>query len=174
MTGLTVLVNGSVEARLLPTPTLTFGRIEIARRGDSRALRARSVSLEFSLAAMMRGEWRANEVRVEGAEFAAGLDPTGRLDWPAPAFSNELESLSIDRLDIVTAAWCLTTRRAVRRSCSTSWISVASSSPGWARSRAKAPLSWRVTAIRSGLRQTALAATPECACGSILIRSTGQ
>ena len=101
MTGLTVLVNGSVEARLLPTPTLTFGRIEIARRGDSRALRARSVSLEFSLAAMMRGEWRANEVRIEGAEFAAGLDSTGRLDWPAPAFSNELDSLSIDRLDIV-------------------------------------------------------------------------
>jgi len=101
MTGLTVLVNGSVEARLLPTPTLTFGRIEIARRGDSRALRARSVSLEFSLTAMMRGEWRANEVRIEGAEFAAGLDSTGRLDWPAPAFSNELESLSIDRLDIV-------------------------------------------------------------------------
>src|SRR5262249_34242081 len=101
MTGLTVLVNGSVEARLLPTPALTFRRIEIARRGDSRALRARSLSLEFSLAAMMRGEWRANEVKVEGAELTAGLDPTGRLDWPAPAFSNELESLSIDPLDIV-------------------------------------------------------------------------
>jgi uncharacterized protein involved in outer membrane biogenesis len=101
MTGLTVLVNGSVEARLLPTPTLTFGRIEIARRGDSRALRARSVSLEFSLSAMMRGEWRASDVRIEGAELAAGLDATGRLDWPAPALGNELESLSIDRLEIV-------------------------------------------------------------------------
>jgi large subunit ribosomal protein L24 len=101
MTGLTVLVNGAVEARLLPTPTLTFGRIEIARRGDTRALRARSVSLEFSLSAMMRGEWRASEVRIEGAELAAGLDATGRLDWPAPAFGNELDSLSIDRLDIV-------------------------------------------------------------------------
>jgi uncharacterized protein involved in outer membrane biogenesis len=100
MTGLTVLVNGSVEARLLPTPTLTFGRIEIARRGDSRALRARSVSLEFSLSAMMRAEWRASEVRIEGAELAAGLDATGRLDWPAPAFGNELDSLSIDRLEI--------------------------------------------------------------------------
>jgi uncharacterized protein involved in outer membrane biogenesis len=101
MSGLTVLVNGSVEARLLPTPTLTFGRIEIARRGDSRALRARSVSLEFSLSAMMRGEWRASEVKIEGAELAAGLDATGRLDWPAPAFGNELDSLSIDRLEIV-------------------------------------------------------------------------
>jgi large subunit ribosomal protein L24 len=101
MTGLTMLVNGSVEARLLPTPTLTFGQIEIARRGDSRALRARSVSLEFSLSAMMRGEWRASDVRIEGAELAAGLDATGRLDWPAPAFGNELDSLSIDRLEIV-------------------------------------------------------------------------
>jgi large subunit ribosomal protein L24 len=101
MTGLTVLVNGSVEARLLPTPTLTFGQIEIARRGDSRALRARSVSLEFSLSAMMRGEWRASEVKIDGAELTAGLDATGRLDWPAPALGNELESLSIDRLDIV-------------------------------------------------------------------------
>ena len=101
MTGLTVLVNGSVEARLLPSPTLTFGRIEIARRGDSRALRARSVSLEFSLSAMMRGEWRVTEVKIDGAELTAGLDATGRLDWPAPAFGNELDSLSIDRLDIV-------------------------------------------------------------------------
>ncbi len=101
MTGLTVLVNGPVDARLLPTPTLTFGRIEIARRGDSRALRARSVSLEFSLGALMRGEWRASEVRIDGAELAAGLDATGRLDWPAPAFGAELESLSIERLYIV-------------------------------------------------------------------------
>jgi large subunit ribosomal protein L24 len=101
LTGLTVLVNGPVEARLLPTPALTFGRVEIARRGDSRALRARSVSLEFSLGALMRGEYRANEVRIEGADMAVGLDATGRLDWPAPALGNELESLAIDRLDIV-------------------------------------------------------------------------
>ena len=101
LTGLAVLVNGPVEARLLPTPTLTFGRIEIARRGDSRALRARSVSLEFSLSAVMRGQWRASEVRIEGAELAAGLDATGRLDWPAPAAGSELDSLSIDRLEVV-------------------------------------------------------------------------
>src|SRR6266540_2594909 len=31
ITGLTVNINGAVEARLLPTPTLTLGRIEIAR-----------------------------------------------------------------------------------------------------------------------------------------------
>src|SRR5262245_4977229 len=49
----------------------------------------------------MRGEYRANEVRIEGADMAVGLDATGRLDWPAPALGNELESLAIDRLDIV-------------------------------------------------------------------------
>jgi len=43
----------------------------------------------------------ARRVRIEGAEFAAGLDSTGVSTGPAPAFSNELESLSIDRLDIV-------------------------------------------------------------------------
>jgi uncharacterized protein involved in outer membrane biogenesis len=101
LTGLTVLVNGPVEARLLPTPTLTFGQIEIARRGDARALRARSVSLEFSLGALLRGQWRASEVRIDGADMSAGLDATGRLDWPAPAFGSELEGLSIERLDIV-------------------------------------------------------------------------
>src|SRR5262249_57024009 len=33
--------------------------------------------------------------------MAAGLDATGRLDWPAPAIGSELEGLSIERLDIV-------------------------------------------------------------------------
>ena len=101
VTGLTVRIKGPIEARLLPTPALTLGRIEIARPGDAQPLRARSLGIEFKLTALMRGEWRASDFRLEGPEFAVGLDASGRLDWPAPAIGVDLDSIAIERLDIV-------------------------------------------------------------------------
>ncbi len=101
LTGLKVHIAGPIEARLLPTPALTLQKIEVARPGDAGALRARSLGIEFALGALARGEWRATHLRVEGAEFAFGLDSSGRLDWPAPSVRFDPDSISIERLDIV-------------------------------------------------------------------------
>src|SRR2546421_12200461 len=67
----------------------------------SSDLPARRLSVEFELGALARGEWRATKVRLEGVDFAIGLDRSGRIDWPVPAISKEAEALSIQRLDIV-------------------------------------------------------------------------
>jgi large subunit ribosomal protein L24 len=101
MTGLQVRVAGPIEARLLPTPTMTLQRIDIFRPGDASAIRARRIGIEFSLSSLLRGEWKATDLRVEGAEFALGLDSSGHLDWPAPSIGFDPDSLSIERLDIV-------------------------------------------------------------------------
>ena len=48
----------------------------------------------------MRGEWKATDVRLEGAEIAVALDRDGRLEWPAPSIGFDPEAISIERLDI--------------------------------------------------------------------------
>ena len=101
LTGLQLRVAGPIEARLLPTPALTVQRIAIFRPGDAGAVRARKVGIEFSLSSLLRGEWKATDLRVEGAEFAVGLDASGHLDWPAPSIGFDPDALSIERLDIV-------------------------------------------------------------------------
>ncbi|MGH8635786.1 MAG: AsmA family protein, partial [Burkholderiales bacterium] len=100
MTGLQVRLTGPIEARLLPTPSLTLQRIDIVHPAGAGAVRARKLNIEFSLGSLVRGEWKATDVRLEGAELALSIDRSGRLDWPMPAIGFDPEAISIERLDI--------------------------------------------------------------------------
>jgi uncharacterized protein involved in outer membrane biogenesis len=100
MTGLQVRIAGSIDARLLPTPSMSLSRIDIARPGEAGSLRARRLSIEFSLGSLARGEFKATDVILEGAEITMALDRNGRLEWPAPSMGFDPESISIERLDI--------------------------------------------------------------------------
>ena len=100
MTGLQVRIAGPIDARLLPTPSMSLSRIDIARPGEAGSLRARRLSIEFSLGSLARGEFKATDVILEGAELAIALDRNGRLEWPAPAMGFDPEAISIERLDI--------------------------------------------------------------------------
>ena len=66
LTGLDFHVTGAIDARLLPTPTLVMQGIEIARPDDLGKLRARALRIEFGLGALVRGEWRITDARLEG------------------------------------------------------------------------------------------------------------
>src|SRR6202023_3170129 len=48
----------------------------------------------------MPGEWRANELTINGLSLDLGLDPQGRIDWPVSVGTLNLGSLSIDRLNL--------------------------------------------------------------------------
>lgn len=100
MTGLQVRVAGPIDARLLPTPSLNLSRISIVRGDEAGSLRARRLSIEFSLGSLVRGEFKATDVILEGAEIAIALDRQGRLEWPAPSVGFDPEAISIERLDI--------------------------------------------------------------------------
>ncbi len=67
---------------------------------DLGKVRADKLDVEFSLGSLMRGEWRANELTINGMALDLGLDPKGRIDWPAAAGKFNLGSLSIDRLNL--------------------------------------------------------------------------
>src|SRR5262249_20830399 len=100
LTGLDFRVTGAIDARLLPTPTLTLEGLEFGRPEEGSKVRARLLRIEFALGALARGEWRIADARLEGPEFSAGLDGSGRLAWPVPKLGFSLESVSIARLHI--------------------------------------------------------------------------
>ncbi len=76
MTGLQVRVAGPIDAKLLPTPSLNLSRIDIARGADEAgSLRARRLSIEFSLGSLVRGEFKATDVILEGAEISDRARP---------------------------------------------------------------------------------------------------
>jgi uncharacterized protein involved in outer membrane biogenesis len=100
LTGLEVRVTGPIDVRLLPTPTLTLQQIELGRPGDPAKTRARALRIEFALGDLMRGAWRAPDLKLQGPELTLGLDPSGRLAWSAPTIGLDPDAVSIERLEI--------------------------------------------------------------------------
>jgi uncharacterized protein involved in outer membrane biogenesis len=98
--GAPVRVGGELDARLLPTPSLRLRNVMVGGANDLGKVRADKLDVEFSLGSLMRGEWRATELTVNGMSLDLGLDSQGRIDWPAMTGSFNLGSLSIDRLNL--------------------------------------------------------------------------
>lgn len=100
LVGLPVRVEGEMAARLLPTPSLRLRNVEIGAPADNRTVTARQLDIAFSLGSLMRGEWRADEMTLNGLSADIGLDPRGRIDWLTPSQGFNLASLAIDRLNL--------------------------------------------------------------------------
>lgn len=99
LAGIDVRVRGAVDVRLLPSPSLTLQGVEIGRPGEDR-LRARTVAVELSLGSLVKGQLRAADMRVAGAEFNVGLGPSGQIDWPSASFGFDPDALSVERLTV--------------------------------------------------------------------------
>lgn len=99
LAGAPVRVAGPLDARLLPTPTLRLRDVTVGGANDPGRIQAAKLDVEFSLGSLMRGEWRADELSINGLSLDIGLDGNGRLDWPASGLSN-LAALTIDRLNV--------------------------------------------------------------------------
>src|SRR5258706_8925018 len=95
-----VRVGGELDARLLPTPSLRLRSVVVGGANDLGKVRADKLDVEFSLGALMRGEWRATELKINGMAVDLGLDSQGRIDWPASTGKFNLGTLAIDRLNL--------------------------------------------------------------------------
>ena len=82
--------------RLLPTPTVTLHDVEFGGRGDGSKVRASALHLEYDLGALVRGEWRVEDARLEQPQFEIGLD-AGRVRWPLPSSGFAPQEVSIQR-----------------------------------------------------------------------------
>ncbi|XIA64565.1 AsmA-like C-terminal region-containing protein [Bradyrhizobium sp. TZ2] len=98
--GAPVRVGGKLDARLLPAPSLQLRSVVVGGPNDLGKVRADKLDVEFSLGSLMRGEVRATELTINGMSLDLGLDPKGRIDWPASTGSFNLGSLAIDRLNL--------------------------------------------------------------------------
>lgn len=99
--GVPVRVAGELDARLLPAPTLRLRAVTFGGNNDLGRLRADKLDVEFSLSSLMRGEWRATELSVNGMAVDLGLDARGRVDLPSTASGSfNLASLAIERLNL--------------------------------------------------------------------------
>ena len=102
--GAPVRVAGELNARLLPSPSLRLRSVVVGGANDLGKVRADKLDVEFSLGSLMRGEWRATELTINGMALDLGLDPQGRIDWPASTGKFGLGTLSIDRLNLTGRA----------------------------------------------------------------------
>ena len=98
--GAPVRVAGKLDARLLPAPSLRLRSVVFGGANDLGKVRADKLDVEFSLGSLMRGEWRATELTINGMALDLGLDQQGRIDLPAFSGKFNLGSLAIDRLNL--------------------------------------------------------------------------
>ena len=98
--GLTVRVNGAIDARILPTPRFKLRDVAVGAAGHEPQFRAGTVELELGLGSLARGEVRATEMRLSAPQISVRLDDTGALEWPMPATSPPADALGVSRLTI--------------------------------------------------------------------------
>jgi large subunit ribosomal protein L24 len=96
--GVDVRVTGEIDARLLPSPRLTLHGIEVGRGKDK--IRARSLGIEFALTPLMRGDWRATDLHLDGPQITLATDASGKVKAPAIAVAFDPDALTVERLAI--------------------------------------------------------------------------
>jgi large subunit ribosomal protein L24 len=100
LVGLPVRVNGPIEVRLLPTPTLTLANIDAGEDIAVPRLAARELHAELSLGALVRGEFRASDMRIVAPDIKLALTADGRLDWPAARMGFDPDQLWVEHIAI--------------------------------------------------------------------------
>lgn len=98
--GAPVRVDGALDARLLPTPSLRLRSVMVGGANDLGKIRADKLDVEFNLGSLMRGELRASELTINGAAVDLGLNAQGKVDLPASTGPFSLGALAIDRVNL--------------------------------------------------------------------------
>jgi uncharacterized protein involved in outer membrane biogenesis len=100
LTGLAVRINGTIDARILPTPLIKLGDVDIGDAGREPQAHAGAIELELGLGPLLRGEVRATELRLIAPQISLGLDRSGAIAWPAPSPTIQADAFTISHLAI--------------------------------------------------------------------------
>ena len=100
LTGLNVRVNGAIDARLLPSPSITLRDVDAGDAGRAPALRAGTIKLELALGPLLRGQVQATQADLIRPELSLALDRSGALDLPSPSPSFHPQALAISHFNV--------------------------------------------------------------------------
>ena len=101
--GMPVRVEGDIDARLLPAPSIRLRNVAIGARADTNNVSVEKLDVEFSLGDLMRGEWRANELTLNGLVLELGLDGRGRMSWSSRSGGFNFGALTVDKFHLTGA-----------------------------------------------------------------------
>jgi large subunit ribosomal protein L24 len=101
--GMPVHVDGDIDARLLPAPSIRLRNVAIGTRSDTNNVSVEKLDVEFSLGDLMRGEWRANELTLNGLVLELGLDGRGRMNWSSRSGGFNFGALTVDKFHLTGA-----------------------------------------------------------------------
>lgn len=96
--GMPVRIAGPIDVRLLPTPTLSLGRVEFGNPTQPHA-KVRELYAELALGSLVRGEWRASDVRLVGPDATLAIAANGKLDW-STRIGVDPDQLQIEKVSI--------------------------------------------------------------------------
>jgi uncharacterized protein involved in outer membrane biogenesis len=100
MVGAPVRVDGAIDVRLLPTPSLKLNDLQIGPAASAQQVTARGLAMEFGLGTLIRGEFRASQATLDRPEVRVGLDRSGAVQIPGLNFGFDPDRLAIERLTI--------------------------------------------------------------------------
>lgn len=91
-----VKVEGAIELAVLPSPVVSLGEVRIG--GEGAQGRIRKLEVELAIGALLKGEWRANDVRLDTPQIWLALDRSGRFRAGTPPA--EWAKVAIEKLSI--------------------------------------------------------------------------
>src|SRR4029077_8753352 len=74
--------------------------VNVGARFDESNARVSQLDVEFSLSSLMRGDWRASELTLNGLAVDLGLDESGRMEWASRPGMFNFGALTDDRLNV--------------------------------------------------------------------------
>jgi uncharacterized protein involved in outer membrane biogenesis len=108
--GLPVVIDGTVDLRLLPSAVFKAEGVRIG--GEGRGLTIEAIEADLSLGALTRGEVRLIDVRLNGPRLELGLDAQGRMIGGFDA--GRLAQIAIERVEINDGSVAINDPRANR------------------------------------------------------------
>lgn len=106
--GKKVVVHGTVDARILPFPSVTMNDVRVGEDSSGDALvAAKSFSMETELAPFLSGEALIYNMRIDNPKVRIRLTEDGTLDWvrtgtpEIPASTVTLESVTVTGAEVL-------------------------------------------------------------------------
>lgn len=99
MIGAPVRINGAIDARLLPTPSLVLRKIEIDT-GAAGGLKAEELAVELALGPLITNQWRASELRLVSPDFQIDIGERGQVTLAEMPLAADADAVSIDRIAV--------------------------------------------------------------------------